>query len=194
MPDVREVILTPDKPNATYFAGTVFPISDSDPDYPALVIGNFVLGSSGLSSRLGDRVRQQEGLSYGVGSFLSAKELDKRTTFGMYAIANPENMPKVEAAISEELARLLKDGITEEELAAASQGYLEKQKVTRSEDSQLAATLRSNLFVGRSMEYYADLENKINALTVEDVNTVLRKYIDPAHIALAVAGDFKDAE
>ena len=83
---------------------------------------------------------------------------------------------------------------TEEELAAAKQGYLEKQKVTRSEDSQLAATLRSNLFVGRSMEYYADLENKINALTVEDVNAALRKYIDPAHIALAVAGDFKEAE
>ncbi len=194
VPDVREVILTPDKPNATYFAGTVFPMNDTDPDYPALVIGNFILGSSGLSSRLGDRVRQQEGLSYGIGSFLTAQQIDKRTTFGMYAIANPENMPKVETAIREEVARLLKEGITESELAAAKQGYLEKEKVDRSEDSQLAAILRSSLFVDRTMEYYSDLEQKINALTVEDVNTVLRKYVDPKAIALAVAGDFKNAE
>ncbi len=194
VPDVREVILTPDKPNATYFAGTVFPMNDTDPDYPGLVIGNFILGSSGLSSRLGDRVRQQEGLSYGIGSFMTAQPIDKRTTFGMYAIANPDNMPKVESAIREEIDRLLKEGITESELAAAKQGYLEKEKVTRSEDNKLASTLRSSLFVDRTMEYYADLEDKINALSVEDVNEVLRKYIDPDAIALTVAGDFKEAE
>ena len=192
--NVREQINTPDKPNATYFAGTVFPMTDSDPNYPALVIGNFILGSSGLSSRLGDRVRQQEGLSYGIGSFMSAQPVDQRTTFGMYAIANPANMPKVETAIREEVERLLKDGITTEELAAAKQGYLEKEKVERSEDNQLAAILRSSLFVGRTMDYYADLESKINALTVEDVNEALRKYIDPKRIALAVAGDFKEGE
>ena len=54
----------------------IFPMKDDDPDYPALVMGNYVFGGGSLSSRLGDRVRQKEGLSYGVGSFFSADSLD----------------------------------------------------------------------------------------------------------------------
>ncbi|MBX3439990.1 MAG: insulinase family protein, partial [Planctomycetaceae bacterium] len=105
-----------------------------------------------------------------------------------------DNMPKVEAAIREELDLLLKDGITAEELAAAKQGYLEKEKIDRADDAQLASTLRSTLYTGRTMQYYANLEKKINALTVDDVNKVLRKYVDPEKIALAIAGDFKEAK
>ncbi len=194
VPNVRQVINTPDKPNATYFAGTVFPLNDTDEDYPGLLIGNFILGSSGLSSRLGDRVRQKEGLSYGVGSFLTAQSLDRRTTFGTYAIANPANMGKVETAIREEVARWLAEGITEQELAAAKQGYLEKQKIDRSDDSELATTLRKTLHADRTMQFYADLEQRINALAVADVNEAIRKHVDPKHIALAIAGDFKKAE
>ncbi len=103
----KEKIETPDKDNAVYFAGEVIPMKDSDPDYPALTIGNFVLGSSGLSSRLGDRVRQKEGLSYGVGSGLRANSLDARAVFSAYAITNPANMGKVETAISEEISRII---------------------------------------------------------------------------------------
>src|SRR5690606_1448631 len=116
-------------------------LSDAEPDYPALVIGNYILGSSGLSSRLGDRVRQQEGLSYGVGSGINAQSLDPRTTFTVYAITNPGNMGKVETAIREEIERLRKGGITAEELNAAKQGYLEEQKVSRADDSRLGALL-----------------------------------------------------
>ena len=66
-----EQIETPDKANAVYFAGSVMPIRDDHPDYPALLIGNDIFGGGGaLSSRLGDRVRQKEGLSYGVGSMM----------------------------------------------------------------------------------------------------------------------------
>src|SRR5690606_1596421 len=114
-----------------------FPMSDADPDYPAMLLGNFIFGGGSLSSRLGDRVRQQEGLSYGVGSFLSAEELDKRASVTIFAICNPENMQKVDQAILEELNRLLEKGVTEKELAEAKQGYLQQLKVARSEDDQL---------------------------------------------------------
>ncbi|MEX2558722.1 MAG: insulinase family protein, partial [Pirellulales bacterium] len=66
VPGGRSRIQTPDKANATYVAGLAFAMSDTDPEYPAMVLGNFVLGGGSLSSRLGDRVRQKEGLSYGV--------------------------------------------------------------------------------------------------------------------------------
>ncbi len=68
VPGGREVILTPDKANAIYLAGWMLPVKDTDPDHPALLIGNYLLGGGPLSSRLANRVRQSEGLSYAVGS------------------------------------------------------------------------------------------------------------------------------
>lgn len=186
----RQEILTPDKENAVYLAGTVFPMSDTNPDYPGLLIGNFVLGSSGLSSRLGDRVRQKEGLSYGVGSLLRPSSKDERTTFLTYAITNPANMSKVEAAIREEIDRLLADGLTQEELDAAAKGYIERQTVDRSDDKQLTAILASTAYLDRTMAFYEQRESEIRKLTVSDVNAALRKWIKPDHIAVVVAGDF----
>ena len=67
-----ETFLTPDKANAFYVAGIGFPVSDSDPDYAALEIGNYVLGAAPLASRLSNRVRGKDGLSYGVMSVVQA--------------------------------------------------------------------------------------------------------------------------
>jgi zinc protease len=189
----REQIETPDKDNAMYFAGSVFPMNDSDPDYAPLTIGNFILGSSGLSSRLGDRVRQKEGLSYGVASNFQANSLDNRSIFYIYAITNPANMPKVESAISEEIDLLLRNGVTTQELSEAINGYLENQKVNRSDDSQLASTLNSTLEVGRDMSYYGKLESRIANLKADVVLTALRKRIDPERIVVVEAGDFAKA-
>ena len=189
----RQEINTPDKENATYFAATVIPISDLHPDYAELVIGADIFGGSGLSSRLGDRVRQEEGLSYGVGAFLTAQSLDERTTFYMYAISNPMNVRKVEAAIAEELDRLLADGVTGEELSAAQNGFLERQKIERSDDANLAVVLNGTLQAERDMGYYADLQEQILALTTEEVNAALRRQIDPNRIPLVIAGDFSKA-
>jgi zinc protease len=182
---------TPDKSNAIYLAGLIFPMKDDDPDYPALVIGNFVLGGGSLSSRLGDRVRQKEGLSYGVGSFLGADSFDPRSSLTVFAICNPTNTPKVVSVIREELDRLLKDGITPHELEQAKSGYLQHQQVSRTRDSSLTSTLCDTAHTGRTMKYYADLERKINALTPEQVNEALRKHLDANRLVVVSAGDFR---
>ena len=187
-------INTPDKANAVYVAGQVFPLKDDDADYPALVIGNFILGGGTLSSRLGDRVRQKEGLSYGVGSHLMAESLDPRAGMTVFAICNPQNVKKVETAIREEIERLVKDGITPEELDQARRGYLQQQQVARTSDAALASKLGDTAFTGRTMEYYADLEKKIAALTPADVSAALKKYIDPNRFSIATAGDFEKAK
>ena len=190
--DTAEVeINTPDKANATYFAGTVFPMRDDNPDFMALSIGNSVLGSSGLSSRLGDRVRQKEGLSYSVGSGMQASSIDKRTTFYLFAIANPTNVPKLKTVMLEELGILLKDGITEDELTKAKSGYLQRQEVSRGDDATLARTLANNLFIGRTMEFKAEQEEKVRKLTKEAVDAALKKYILPKKLIIGVAADEK---
>ncbi len=186
----RTQIDIPDKENATYFAGMVVPISDTHPDYPAVLIGNWILGSSGLSSRLGDRVRQQEGLSYGVGSILQASSIDDRTVFAMYAIANPQNMSRAETAIHEEVVRWIEDGVTSSELAAAQIGYIESEKIERSDDSQLASGLNAAMYAGRTMQHDANLEQAIMLLTPGDVVEVLQRHIDADDIGVIVSGDF----
>jgi zinc protease len=189
----REQIVTPDKPNAAYIAAMTIPMRDDHPDYAALSIGNFVLGSSGLSSRLGDRLRQKEGLSYSVQSSLQPSAVDERTTFFLFAISNPDNAPKVHVAIQEELAKLLEKGITAEELEAAKAGYLQEQQVQRTEDRAIVQMLEAYAFIGRDMKFVADFEDKISKLTVEEVNAALKKHIDPKRLFIIQAGDFKDA-
>jgi zinc protease len=186
----RQAIETPGKENAVYIASDIIKMRDDHKDYAPLMIGNYILGSGGLSSRLGDRVRQKDGLSYSVGSMLRAQSKDNRTSLMIFAITNPLNMPKVEKAIREELDRFVKDGVTSEELEAAKRGFMQGQVVRRSDDSNLAGVLGSTLNNDRTMEYYADLEKQIAGLTVDVVNEVVRKYVKPDRITVVVAGDF----
>lgn len=186
-------ILTPDKENATYLAGAVLPMSESNPDYLSLVMGNYILGSSGLASRLGDRVRQEEGLSYSVGSIFRGSPIDERTTLMVYAITNPDNMEKVKSAIREELEKLIADGVTPEELAAAQKGYLESQLVSRSDDRQLVNILANTTYLDKTMEYYSEQEQNISQLAVEQVGAALKKHFNLNHYAVVAAGDFARA-
>ncbi|MGD9722332.1 MAG: M16 family metallopeptidase [Pirellulales bacterium] len=185
-----ERIDTPDKANAVYAAGLAFAMKDTDPKYPAMVIGNYVLGAGTLSSRLGDRVRQKEGLSYGVRSYMAAESLDDRASLTINAICNPANIDKVNVAVAEELAKLLADGITQEELTRAQQGYLQQQQVARTDDGALAGVLADLLFTDRTMQYYAQLESQIAALKPAEVGEALRKNIDPKKLVVVDAGDF----
>ncbi|MSU51338.1 MAG: insulinase family protein [Opitutus sp.] len=187
----RHAINTPDKANATYSAGLMLPVREGDPDYAALVIGNYILGSGTLSSRLGVRIRQQEGLSYGVSSSFSASSWEPRASLTITAICNPKNMARVETCVKEELQRLLRDGVSGEELDKARQGYLDSQKVSRSSDTAIAGTLASLRHLDRTMSWQAEAERKILALTPEVVNAALRKHVDPAKIVVVTAGDFE---
>lgn len=191
--DVRrpiQLIETPDKANSVYYGSQQYELRDDNARYPALLIGNYIFGGGAISSRLGDRVRQKEGLSYGVGSGVQAHPIDERGSLTIYAIANPDNREKVVAAIEQEMRRLIKDGVTEEELKAAKDGYLQAQQVGRTSDARLADLLSMNLFAGRNMGFYATTEAKIAKLTTDEVNEAIRKYFDPETLVIVTAGDF----
>ncbi len=181
---------TPDKAQATYFAAMTLPIRNDHPDYPALILGNTILGGGALSSRLGDRVRQDEGLSYTIQSAFQASAVDERSVFYIFAIVNPDNADKLQAVIQEELDKLLTDGITEEELKAQKGGLLQKQELTRTTDSSLSSVLTGHLLVDRTMQFTADFEQRLSELTVADVNAALKKHIKPERLYIVMAGDF----
>lgn len=188
------VFESPDKPNAVYIAGATFPMKDDNPDYEALYVGNNILGGGALSNRLASRIRQREGISYSVGSSFSADPLDERASFTMFAILNPSNRERLEAAIDEEIARILESGVTPEELDRAKIGLLEQMRSRRGQDNSLAAELQRQLLTGRTMEFVKAREARIQGLTKDMVDQALKKLIDRERIIEVLAGDFLNAK
>ena len=181
---------TPDKANAFFVAGFNLKIRDDNADYPALLLGNYMLGGGFLNSRLAARIRQKEGLSYGVGSGINISALDEYGRFTAQAIYAPQNVDKLEAAFKEEIARMLKDGFTAEEVEAAKSGYLQSRQVSRAQDNELAGRLNNYLFFGRTLQWDADLDAKLQALTPEQIVAAMRRHMDPSKITIVKAGDF----
>ena len=181
---------TPDKANAFFVAGFNLRIRDDHADYPALLLGNYMLGGGFLSSRLASRIRQKDGLSYGVGSGLTVSSLDEYGRFTATAIYAPQNVEKLEAAFKEEIERMLKDGFTAEEVAAAKSGYLQSRQVSRAQDNELASRMNNYLFLDRTLDWDAELETKIKALTPEQINAAMRRHINQTRMTIMKAGDF----
>ena len=186
----RLMIATPDKPNANLLVRLPVPMNDTDPDYPALTMANYLLGGGG-SSRLWRRIREGEGLSYGVGSSVEWNNIDPNSIWQASAIFAPQNRAKVETAFSEEVARALKDGFTAQEMAEGKASLINYRQLGRSQDAGVASTLANNLYLGRTFAIQAKVDAAIGALTLEQVNAALRKYLKPENFVAAYAGDFK---
>lgn len=189
-PQDKEV-KTPDKKMAMFFAELPIKMRDDNPDYPALTMGNYILGGGFLNSRLAVRIRQKEGISYGVGSFLQASSLDDRTVFGSYAIYNPDNKAKLQAAWKEELNKMINDGVTEQELTDAKSGYLQSRATARANDGGLAGALNNDLYLDRTMAFSKKMDDAIASLTVAQVNAAMKKYFSADKSVIVKAGDFK---
>ncbi|HEY2974609.1 MAG TPA: insulinase family protein [Pyrinomonadaceae bacterium] len=181
---------TPDKENAVFLAGTNIELNDEDPQYPALVLGNYMLGGGFLNSRLATRVRQKEGLSYGISSTLTALPIDKAGSFGAMAISAPQNESKVEKAFREEVSRAVSDGFTAEEVAAAKSGYIQSRQLALSDDSAVARFLADGLYVGRDLYWEDKLASRLRSLTPEEITRAMRQFIDPNKLVTVAAGDF----
>ena len=189
-PVKNEKINTPDKTNAMFAAGLNLDLKYDNSDFPALLMGNFVLGGGFLNSRLAIRIRQKEGISYSVGSFLRASDLDNDGSFGSFAIYNPENSEKLISVYKEEIDKFVKDGLTENELKDAKSGYLQSQNRNRSDDRNLINKLSRYLVLDRTFKWDENQEKAIENLTVAQINSTIKKWIHPEKIIMVQAGDF----
>jgi zinc protease len=184
----HQMIDTPDKENGFYTARLNLDLRSDDADYPALMVANTIFGE-GLSSRLMTRVRQKDGLSYGGGSSIDAGDIDRAGSFSIAAIAAPQNLIKLEAAIRQELERAVKDGFSAEEVAAARSGMMQQRIHNRSQDNILADGWSKFLYLGRTYAWSSAFEEKLRSLTAAQVSAAFRKAIDPAKLSVVVAGD-----
>jgi zinc protease len=140
------------------------------------------------------RLRQKEGISYGAFSQLAAHPIDRSAFFFAGALAAPGNMDKAMAGVLGEVTAMLKDGVGEKELAQAKQSHAKAWEARVAEDDFVVGELNQGLFLGRTLAYHADLNAKIEKLTVAEVNAAARKLIDPAKLVKVQAGDLAKAK
>jgi zinc protease len=174
-------IETPDKQNATFDVGLTFAMSDTDPDYPAMVLANYMFGGS-ITGRAPNRIRNQEGLSYGVSSRFSAPVIGNAANFDGAAISNPQNTPRVEESFRDELAKTLANGFTPDEVAAAKKALLDQRMVGRSQDAGLLGLIATREEFDRTLAWDEQMDAKIDALTVDQVNAAFRRHVILDHL------------
>ncbi len=167
-------------------------IRRSDPDYTAMSVMNNALGQYAIGGRLGDSIRERQGMAYYVFSALDA-------TFGpgplsIRAGVSAANVEKTIRSIDTELAALLKDGFTEQEIEE-SKGYmigsLPRQLET---NAAIASFLLSIETFGLGLDYDERLPGLIGAITKQRADSAARRLLDPARATVAVAGPWAAAE
>ena len=186
----KQVIRIPDKPMAFMGAGVVFPMRDDQPDYPALVMADYLLGGGFLNGRIPKRLREKDGFSYGAGTFLRVSPFEPNATLMGYAIYGAANADPVENGFREELARAVRDGFTPDELKLAKEGLLKERQQERAQDDWLSRRLRNNLETGRTMAFDAAVDERLQQLTPAEVADALRKRVIPEKLSVVRAGDF----
>jgi zinc protease len=157
-----------------------------------MVLADYMFGGT-MSSRLPNRVRNKEGLSYGVGSGFTAASDGDAAAFSAVAICNPRNTPKVEASFKDELAKTLANGFTAQEVAEAQKAVHDERVVGRSQDQALLGLILTRANFDRTLAWDEQMDAKLAALTVDQVNAAFRRHVNPAAFLIVKAGDFKTA-
>jgi zinc protease len=190
VPPAATEVITPDKANAVLRAGLDMPVRDDHPDFPALVLANYLLGGSS-TARIPARVREKEGLSYSTFTSFSSSAFDEKAAFRIGSIFAPQNRDRVRTAIREELQRAVREGFSAEELERGKRALLEARRMQRTQDRALAGRLGHYLFAKRTFAWDIDFEKRVASLTPAEVHAAVKRHLDPAKLSVITAGDFK---
>lgn len=188
-------IATPDKPNGLMYTAHALSVDPWSREGMAMMIANGILGGS-ASSRLYTKVRQEEGLSYGVGSFFSPNDLDNVATFGFYGTFAPNNKAKFESTVSAVVDDVRAKGLSSIELFFAKRVAADKITQGLSSDSYIAGELATAAFRARfgqirNAAWFEEKQAMLQSLTIEEVDAAVKKLLDTSRLVTVFAGDFK---
>jgi zinc protease len=157
-----------------------------DADFTAASLGNNILGQFGMMGRIGDVVREKEGLAYYAYSSLYAGI--GPGSWEVSAGVNPANVTKATRLIVDELKRFVQEGVTEDELADSKANFIGRLPLSLESNGGVAGALLNIERYDLGLDYYQRYADLVNEVTCEQVLSVARKFIDPARLAIAVAG------
>ena len=164
-------------------------ITRRDASYYAYSLMNNILGQYSLGGRLGDSIREQQGMAYYVFSSLDANLMPGPLV--IRAGVSPANVAKAVASIDTELQKLVDSGPTEQELQESKQYLIGSMPRTLETNLGIASYLQTVEFFGLGLDYDVRMPDLLRAVTPAHVHDVARRAIDPANAAIVVAGPFE---
>ncbi|WP_197918260.1 M16 family metallopeptidase [Thiosulfatihalobacter marinus] len=161
-------------------------MDQDDPDFFAAYLLNTVLGGGGFKSRLMSEVREKRGLTYGVYSYLVPKDL-ANLYMGSVSSAN-DRIGEAIGVIRAEWARMAEAGVTEKELGDAKALLTGAYPLRFDGNGAIARILVGMQVDGMPIDYAVTRNDRMNAVTLEDVNRVARELLDPEAMMFVVVG------
>ena len=178
------------KANVDFVLGQASGLRRMDPEWEAAIVANAALGQSSLTSRIGKRVRDKEGLSYTLYSrYLWSDYLD-----GVWMVdvaVAPKNVVQAMRSTREEIERYQREGITDDEVLVQKNFFAGNYQVRLGTNAGVAFSLSYAEKYGYGPKYLDEFPARVRAVTKDQVNKVIRERLHPEKLHLVVAGDFE---
>jgi zinc protease len=184
----QETVEMPDKASADVVLACPSDLTRPEPAYLACTLANSALGQSSLTSRLGVRVRDREGLTYGIHSSFHATHVAGPFVVGL--TVRPESRAAAVDSALDEIALFLKTGLTEKELADEKSSRVGKYKVDLGSNSGLASAIDAAVYYGLGVGYLDAFPSLVAAVTKDEADAEFRKRVDPQKFTVVSAGSF----
>ncbi len=165
-------------------------LEDTNPDYFAVQVMNFILGGGSFTSRITTKVRSDEGLSYNQGSRFSYR-WGLPGTFSGYAQTKSSTVGYAISLILAEFDRIRKEPVSDAEMGTAINYYLESFADNFQSPQATMTNFANQEMTGKTADYYKTYRSKIQAVTKARVQEVATKYIQPDKIAIMIVGDWE---
>jgi len=182
---VKRAIVMPHKTQADILIGGVA-CSRTEPDYEPLNLLNVILGELGFMGRLGQRVRDKEGLAYSCTSFVNAGSLGGSWT--ALAGVNPRNVAKALELMKEEIERVRQELVEEQELADAKQNQLGSALMELESTEGIARTSHNLAHFDLGLDYFVKRRQLFSKITREDLMSMGKKYLDSSRLSTVIVG------
>jgi len=151
---------------------------------------NNAFGQYAIGGRLGDSIRERQGMAYYVSS-----SLDANIGHGPLVIragVSPANVDRAVDSIDGEIARLLNEGLTPQELDESRRYLIGSIPRALETNAAIANFLQTGEFFGLGLDYDVRLPSLLGAVTLDDANAAARRSLDPARATLVIAGPYAD--
>jgi predicted Zn-dependent peptidase len=162
-------------------------IKEDDPDYPALVVLNDILGGSSFRSRLFNDIRTKRGLAYSVGSSLRAG-VRERGVWAMRAETKVESTQEAIGRLAANMERLRAEPVTDEELAEAKDAFVNSFVFSYASASSIVGRLIGLEYDGLPKDFLQQLRDKVVKLTKDDLLAAARKHLHPDQLRILAVG------
>jgi len=165
-------------------------LSYADKDFYPFLLLNRILGGEPFTSRLWLEIREKRGLVYGISTTAHTDTKLADVMLGQFK-CNNQDANKVIAIIKDEFIKLKSNGVTKEEFDAAKTGIIGQYALHFISSDQTSAYLLGNRLLGFDMQHINERNEKINAITLQDVNRVAKQHLHPEQLSFVVIGDPK---